>query len=116
MPITEEELRNKICDAIFPPSDHPTLGRMEYRGGIGVQQTGDFQVSGNFEPAIDRLLQLIHSYTEAARLNERKQVALDNYRGQTFSEDTNYQGKFEKFVRNNELVIARLTQNTKENK
>lgn len=44
----------------------------------------------------------------AARLNERKELALDTYRGQTFSESTNWQAKFDKFVRNNEYRIAEL--------
>jgi len=51
-----------------------------------------------------------------ARLDERKQVALDNYRGQTFSESTDWKGKFDKFVENNERRIANLTPNNKDNK
>lgn len=59
---------------------------------------------------------IIRSHTAqavlSARLEERKAVALDNYRGQTFSESTNYRGKFDKFIRNNERRIAELEATT----
>ena len=43
-----------------------------------------------------------------ARIAERKEVALDNYQGQTFWDNTNYEGKFNKFIRNNEARITQL--------
>jgi hypothetical protein len=46
----------------------------------------------------------------AARYSERKRVALDNYQGQTFSDSTNWHGKFEKFIENNERRLRQLTQ------
>lgn len=46
----------------------------------------------------------------AGRIDERNQIALDNYRGQTFSESTNWHSKFDKFVSNNEKRLAQLQQ------
>ena len=43
-----------------------------------------------------------------ARINERNKIALDNYRGKTFSESTNWQAKFGYFVEGNERRIAEL--------
>lgn len=45
-----------------------------------------------------------------ARIDERKQVALDNYHGQTFSDSTNYKDKFDKFIENNERRLETLKQ------
>jgi hypothetical protein len=47
-----------------------------------------------------------------ARLAECETTALDNYQGQTFSKSTNYKGKWEKFVRNNEKRIDQLKRKT----
>lgn len=69
-----------------------------------------FPPSTNDMAGFRAIADLLEAKVAEARLDERKQVALDNYRGQTFSEDTNYQGKFEKFVDNNEKRIAHLTQ------
>lgn len=44
----------------------------------------------------------------AARKDERKIVALDNYHGHTFSDATDYKGKFDKFIENNERRLATL--------
>lgn len=64
------------------------------------------------EIGIDDLMQLATAYADdrvlEARIEERTQVQLDNYKGQTFSESTNYQAKFEKFIRNNERRLERL--------
>lgn len=49
-----------------------------------------------------------------ARISERKEVALNNYRGKTFSDSTNYKAKFDKFVTNNEKRIAKLKQSQTE--
>ena len=49
-----------------------------------------------------------------ARIDERKNVALDNYNGHTFSDSTNYRGKFDKFTENNEKAIVHLTEKLKE--
>ena len=62
----------------------------------------------------DWINQQLEAKTAEARLNERKQVALDNYHGHTFSEATNYKGKFDKFIENNERRIAHLTNQTKD--
>lgn len=35
-------------------------------------------------------------------------MALDNYRGHTFSDNTNYEAKFAKFIANNEKRIQGL--------
>lgn len=43
-----------------------------------------------------------------ARLNERKDIALDNYYGHTFSNSTDWKAKFDKFIRNNEFRIKEL--------
>lgn len=71
---------------------------------------------GAFAETQGDLADYIESHTAqavlSARLEERKAVALDNYRGQTFSESTNYRGKFDKFIRNNERRIAELEATT----
>lgn len=56
-----------------------------------------------------QLDQMVAKEVAAARLDERKQIALDNYHGHTFSDSTNWKGKFEKFIDNNERRIAQLT-------
>lgn len=56
-----------------------------------------------------RIMGLIQQEIAKARRSERLEVALDNYRGQTFSESTDYKSKFDKFVRNNEIRIEQLT-------
>lgn len=65
------------------------------------------------QPAVEELAtlyaSLIDEQIQAARLDERRQVALDNYRGQTFSDSTNWRGKYEKFIENNERRIAQLS-------
>ena len=43
-----------------------------------------------------------------ARIAELNKIALDNYRGKTVSELTNWQAKFEYFMDNNERRIAEL--------
>ena len=50
----------------------------------------------------------LHQLLIKERIKTRKEVALDNYQGQTFSDSTNYKAKFDKLIRNNELVIKRL--------
>ena len=54
------------------------------------------------------LADFITEQTRLARISERNEIALDNYRGQTFSDSTNWKGKFEKFIENNERRLAQL--------
>lgn len=61
------------------------------------------------EDELDKLEALIQQETVIARLAERNQVALDNYRGHTFGETTNWEGKFAKFISNNENRLAQLS-------
>ena len=60
----------------------------------------------------DEILELITADRKRvsleARINERNKIALDNYRGETFSESTNWQAKFEYFMDSNERRIAEL--------
>lgn len=82
------------------------------------QQLHDFAVSYRVESResrsddLDDMMKLIGAATQRAavmaRIDERKQVALDNYRGQTFSDSTNWRGKFDKFINNNEGRIVQL--------
>jgi hypothetical protein len=51
----------------------------------------------------------LHEAEVSARIDERKRIALDNYHGHTFSDSTNYKGKFDKFVEGNERRISTLT-------
>lgn len=44
----------------------------------------------------------------AERLDERNQVALDNYDGHTFGTETDWRTKFDKFIRGNNARIASL--------
>lgn len=68
----------------------------------------------DFQEATLALESLLQKRELMARLKERKTVALDNYHGQTFSDGTNYFGKFEKFMRNNERRITELTKQIEE--
>ena len=61
-------------------------------------------------------LQSISHLITKARIDERNEVALDNYRGHTFSDSTNYEAKFAKFIDNNEKRLSQLKNITKENK
>jgi hypothetical protein len=54
------------------------------------------------------LLTLIHDRELRARLDERNSVALDNYRGHTFSDSTDWKGKYDKFIKNNERRLKAL--------
>jgi len=54
-----------------------------------------------------------YDVTNAARLDELNAVALDNYRGQTFSDSTNWKGKLQKFIDNNERRLRHLKQEGK---
>lgn len=62
------------------------------------------------------IISLLTSATEkavrAAILDERREIALDNYHGHTFSDSTDYRGKFAKFIENNERCIAKLQATT----
>ena len=44
-----------------------------------------------------------------SRIDEHQALALDHYVGHTFSENTDYKDKFEKFVENNERMIKKLS-------
>jgi len=68
--------------------------------------TGD---PADTQPAISETENTLAQMLKEARLQERKEVALDNYRGQTFSDSTNWHGKFDKFVENNERALAALS-------
>lgn len=58
--------------------------------------------------ATTALKTLLTSEKNKARIDERNEVALDNYRGHTFSDSTNYGAKFAKFIDNNEKRLAQL--------
>lgn len=61
----------------------------------------------------DRLEGIVVRHTKEAerraRIDERNSVALDNYRGHTFSATTDWKGKFQKFIDNNEKRLADLS-------
>lgn len=80
------------------------IGRMQ-KVGSPVLFLGDYK-----KKALDKLKSRDQQIALAARLDERKQVALDNYHGHTFSDATNYKGKFDKFIENNERRIKTLKQ------
>lgn len=60
-------------------------------------------------PSKDKAKQRLKRLVLEGRIRERKQIALDNYHGHTFSDSTNWQGKFQKFIDNNEKRLAALT-------
>lgn len=64
----------------------------------------------------DNLIQLILQDRERVRIDERNTVALDNYRGHTFSKSTDWEGKYNKFITNNENRIAQLKSNLEKGK
>lgn len=78
--------------------------------------------NGDFDQSADRTLEEVTSHISQAikqaelrgRLSERKAVAFDNYHGHTFSNSTNYKGKFEKFASNNDKRIEHLDNQIKE--
>ncbi len=62
----------------------------------------------NFSKAFELIKQHQEAYALEARLDERNKIALDNYRGKTVSESTNWQAEFGYFINNNERRIAEL--------
>lgn len=56
----------------------------------------------------DELMALISQQRTEAAIHERNEVALDNYRGHTFSDSTDWRGKFDKFIKNNEKRLKQL--------
>ncbi len=80
---------------------------------VYAAKSGYNQMYGNQEDVDKAKAQIQKRLAEveiSARLDERKEVALDNYRGHTFSDGTNWRGKFDKFILNNDKRIAQLTQ------
>ena len=67
----------------------------------------DYNSGGSVGSLEEEVTQIETLITEA-RLDERNELALDNYRGQTFSDSTNYEAKFAKFIDNNNKRISRL--------
>ena len=55
---------------------------------------------------------LLAEQVQLGRISERNEVALDNYRGHTFSDSTNWEAKFAKFIDNNEKRLAQLKDTT----
>lgn len=92
---TVEEARNNLNQAPVP-----TEGRVVFMDEL-LYLALKYGWTDEETKAVDALI-------IQARLGERREVALDNYRGHTFSEDTNWWGAFEKFTENNEKVIAAL--------
>lgn len=77
----------------------------------GVEMTHEAYSAGRMQPIMhthEELNAYGRSRELAGRIDERNEVALDNYRGHTFWESTNYKGKFEKFMQNNERRIEAL--------
>lgn len=74
----------------------------------GITQEQSNRLSLQLAKDRDEAEQRINDLILRGKIEERREVALDSYRGQTFSDSTNYKGKFEKFIRNNERRIAAL--------
>jgi hypothetical protein len=101
-----DELSNKIDGIMFD-----NMGASGWNGSTS---------SYVYVDAKKALMALITAYTHdretEIRLAEREEVALDNYHGHTFSDSTNWQGKFDKFIKNNEKRITALKATRKDGK
>lgn len=77
-----------------------------------LREALEYLVGSPSNITLEETLQLITADRERvaleARINERNKIALDNYRGKTVSESTNWQAKFEYFVDSNEKHITEL--------
>lgn len=58
---------------------------------------------------LDKLVMLIEAEKLKARLDERNQIALDNYYGKTISNETDWRAKFDYFIKGNDRRIWSLT-------
>ena len=76
------------------------------------EHAADFK-AGHQELLVEQITAWHEAELAQARLAERQNVALDNYYGHTFSDSTNWKGKFDKFINNNEARIAALKDGAK---
>jgi hypothetical protein len=105
-----EEILNELIESVEELTFNELIESMEESTFNPVSPYERIRLQTNYR---DEATQAIQSLINEARANERQEVALDNYKGQTFSSSTNYKGKWDKFVRNNEAVIKQLTEETK---
>lgn len=82
--------------------------------GFYDEKTGKHGSDKCFEQQVKNVAALIQQESTKARIDECKELALDHYLGKTFSESTNYQAKFEKFIRDNERRISQLEESLHE--
>lgn len=80
------------------------LSKMAFKCAGGITHSGRKE----YTPAKLRIEALLKQAELHGRIDERNEVALDNYRGHTFSDNTNYEAKFAKFIANNEKRIQGL--------
>lgn len=64
--------------------------------------------NGRWQECYDYATTLLELELQKAKLEERNSIALDNYRGHTFSESTDWKGKYQKFIDNNERRLKAL--------
>lgn len=107
-PADSSEL-DEILDSCYPPriTTHRDPLGYDVIDNLGEHMAAKFNAPTK-EELKSALTALILEKQQEARLVERKEIALDNYQGQTFSDSTNWEGKFQKFIDNNEKRIKSL--------
>lgn len=105
-----DEILNNLCDYCEGKGYIETGGK-SIEDDLIEKEPCPIEIHDLIPTAKQALLALIVTAEREARIHERKQVALDNYIGQTFSGATNWEGKFQKFIDNNDKRLANLTIN-----
>lgn len=77
----------------------------------------DFKKVYGYEGGLYGLItQEAERHADQRELSVRKNLALDHYRGKTFSDSTNYRAKFDRFINSNESRIVELKAKQQEGK
>ena len=92
----DKELREQVSTVMYDTDYKHVIEDPEYFDKAAVDAVVDLITADRKRVALE------------ARINERNKIALDNYRGKTASESTNWQGEFEYFMEGNEERIAEL--------
>lgn len=76
---------------------------------LGIERQGY-----SIEYAKAALTALLTEAVTRGKLQAHKEFALDNYHGHTFSDSTDWQAKYDKFIQNNERRIKELSAQLKD--
>ena len=114
----EDELREKVLSFVLTAMESESqLAHLYHSSENRSDHDWSSWVEKYYEDGINDIITLFQAREKEAerrgRIDERKAVALDNYQGQTFSDSTNWEGKFRKFIDNNERRLRQLSQSEK---